>query len=108
MNISFYRSKQGNSPVEKYLDDLDGRQEARISAALEDIMVHGLQETTVRRRTIKGKLRELKIDQYRIFYVLVTGPSMVILHACKKQGQKARKEDLDIAKSRMKDVLDAN
>jgi phage-related protein len=30
---------------------------------------------------------------------------MVILHACKKQGRKARKEDLDLSKARMKDEL---
>jgi phage-related protein len=107
MRIRFYRTHSGNAPVEKYLVSLDAHEAAPLFAALKDIELHGLEEAAVQLRVIKGKLWELKISHHRIFYVLVTGPDMVLLHACKKQGRKARKEDLDLAKARMKEVLDA-
>jgi phage-related protein len=107
MKISLYRSASGNAPVEKYLDSLDDHEAAPLYATLHDIELHGLEGAAVQLRVIQGKLWELKVGRHRIFYVLITGPDMVLLHACKKQGRKARKEDLDLAKARMKEVLDA-
>ena len=54
---------------------------------------------------IEGKLWELKITRHRIFYVLIVGPVMVLLHAYKKQGQKAPPRELEVARKRMKGVL---
>jgi len=42
---------------------------------------------------------------YRFFYVLITGPVMVVLHAYKKQGRKAPRHEIGLAKRRMKEVL---
>ncbi|MGQ0505990.1 MAG: type II toxin-antitoxin system RelE/ParE family toxin [Myxococcaceae bacterium] len=47
---------------------------------------------------------ELKISQHRIFYVVIAGPEMVLLHAYKKQGQRAPPREIEVAKSRMKEV----
>jgi phage-related protein len=105
MQISYYLTAHGNSPVEKYLESLDDHESALILGALKDIQANGLEKADVQLRAIQGKLWELKIDRHRIFYILITGPVMVFLHACKKQGQKARKKDLDLAKARMKEVL---
>ncbi len=52
-----------------------------------------------------GKLWELKVSRHRIFYVLVMGPEMVLLHAYKKQGRKAPRGEIDLAKTRLKEVL---
>ena len=107
LKVSFYVTPNGGRPVEKYLHALDDHEAAPLYAALEDIELHGLHGALVPYRVIESKLWELKIGRHRIFYVLVMGPGMVILHACKKQGRKARKEDLDLSKARMKDVLEA-
>jgi phage-related protein len=37
---------------------------------------------------------------------MVAGPTMVVLHGCKKEGRKASKADLDVARKRMKQVLE--
>ncbi len=105
MRLLFYRTPSGNAPVEKYLNSLDRQEASPIYAALKDIEVHGLKGSICQRRSIKKKLWEVKIDQYRLFYVLMTGPTMVLLHACKKQSRKARREDLELAISRMKEIL---
>lgn len=114
MRIQFYLSPTGRNPVSQYLDSLDDHEAAPIFAALRDIELHGIEGVdstdsvhTVKCRVIAGKLWEIKVDRHRIFYVLVSGPTLVLLHACKKQGQKARKADLDRAKSRMNEILDS-
>ncbi len=62
--------------------------------ALKAIEISGLHAAGVRTRQIKGKLWEIKASQQRVFYVLVTGGEMVLLHAAKKEGQKADKGDV--------------
>jgi phage-related protein len=106
-SIRFYKSHSGNSPVEQYLESLDDFEAAPVLAALSDISRHGLKRATVQLRAIRGKLWELKAGKHRVFYVLLTGPEMVLLHACKKQSQKARRQDLALAQERMKEVLDS-
>ena len=39
-------------------------------------------------------------------YVMIAGPTMVILHGCKKESRKTKKGDLAVARQRMKQVLD--
>ena len=52
-----------------------------------------------------GGLWEIKVDAQRVFYVLIGGPTVVLLHAYRKQGQKAPRRELDVARERMKQVL---
>ena len=76
-----------------------------IYAVLEDIKQYGLQAPLVSMRQIKGKLWEIKISQTRIFYAVIEGNTMVLLHAYKKQGQKAPQHEIETALRRMKEVL---
>ena len=88
MKITFYRTAGGASPVEKYLVDLDSKKRAAVADALKGIEISGLHGAGVRTRQIKGKLWEIKASQQRVFYVVMTGGEMVLLHAAKKEGQK--------------------
>lgn len=86
MRIIFYHSPTGQEPVREY----------------------GLHAPGVRFRQIKGKLWEFYVKagaSYRIFYAVVTGPMMVLLHSYKKQSQKAPVREVKIAERRMKEVL---
>ncbi len=56
-------------------------------------------------RQIEGKLWEVKVSRHRVFYVSIAGPEMVLLHAYKKQGQKAPGRELDVARQRAKEIL---
>ncbi|WP_163999553.1 type II toxin-antitoxin system RelE/ParE family toxin [Pyxidicoccus caerfyrddinensis] len=104
--ISFYETSGGGRPVRKYLHALDEQEAAPLLVALRNIETHGFKGTTVVRRVVKGKLWELKLGRHRIFYVLAKGPELVLLHACKKQGRRARKQDVEVASARMKEVLE--
>ncbi len=92
--------------VSGYIDKLPKVQSAMIYAVLEDIKQYGLQAPLASMRQIKGKLWEIKILQTRIFYVVIEGNTMVLLHAYKKQSQKAPQHEIETALSRMKDVLE--
>ncbi|MGQ0504966.1 MAG: type II toxin-antitoxin system RelE/ParE family toxin [Myxococcaceae bacterium] len=107
MKIAYYRRVSGAEPVRDYLDHLSDKDLAIIQSALEDVEANGLQAPTVTMRHIEGKLWELKISAHRIFYVVIDGPIMVLLHAYRKQGQKAPKRELRVALDRMKEVLNA-
>lgn len=92
--------------VSDYIDGLPKEQSTMIYAVLEDIKQYGLQAPLVSMRQIKGKLWEIKISQARIFYVVIEGNTMILLHAYKKQSQKAPQHEIETALRRMKDILE--
>ncbi len=65
------------------------------------VQTYGLKDSGVDARQIEGKLWELRIDATRIFYVVVSGPELVLLHACLKQGQMAPRREIETALERM-------
>ena len=73
--------------------------------ALKAIETAGLRAPGARTRQVKGKLWEIKASQQRVFYVVVAGGDMVLLHAAKKEGQKADPRDLDTAAQRFREVM---
>ncbi len=107
LTVRSFQTPGGNSPVAQYLESLEEGEAAAVYAVLAEVQRNGLQGPLVQVRQIRGKLWELKLWKHRAFYVLITGPVMVLLHGCKKQGQKARQKDVDVALSRMKQVLDS-
>jgi phage-related protein len=92
--------------VEAFLNDLPKSQRADVDAVLEDLKDHGLKAPLVSMRQIEGKLWELRISQIRIFYVMVGANTMVLLHAYKKQSQKAPRHEIETALRRMRDLLE--
>jgi len=99
-----YKTAGGASPVERYLEELDARERAGVVDILKTIETSGLSGAGVRTRQIKGKLWEIKASQQRVFYVVVAGGDMVLLHAAKKEGQRAARVDLQTAEARFRDV----
>ncbi len=103
--VRFYTTPAGANPVRVYLEDLPDAELALITDALDDLRGHGLKAPGVVLRHIDGKLWELKVSRHRVFYVVIEGPELVLLHAYKKQGQKAPVHELETARRRMKEVL---
>lgn len=109
MKVSFFTSPSGRCYVEDFIDGLDNGDKAAVLEALEDIAIHGLKATGGRFRQIERKLWEIKIHAptggYRIFYVMISYDELVCLHAYRKQGQKAPRQELEIARKRLREVL---
>ena len=91
--------------MEKYLEGLDAKERAAVLDSLQIVQEGGLNAPGVVTRHIRDKLWEIKAFSQRVFYVMITGPTMVILHAYKKQGQKAPAREIAVAERRMRDVL---
>jgi len=79
---------------------------AEVFDVLASIRSAGLKAPGVVARQLEGKLWELKVSKSRVFYVVIRGPEMVLLHAYRKQSQKAPPRELKVATKRMKEVLD--
>ena len=108
MQIIFYRTSSGQEPVRGYLSGLPLRDRAAAADVLDAIREHGLHAPGVRFKQIRGKLWEFYVEagaSHRIFYVVMTGPMMVLLHSYKKQIRKAPAKEIKIAERRMKEVL---
>ena len=69
----------------------------------------GFDTPRVEFRHIEGKLWEIKIKAvsggYRVFYVVIKKSTLVLLHAYKKQSQKAPEREIKTAMKRLKEVL---
>src|ERR1043166_1811656 len=109
MKIEFHRSRSGRSYFEDFLDDLPKTDRAAILAIFEDIRQHGFNALGCQFRQIEGKLWEIKIRTsgggWRFFYVSLAADLIYVLHAYKKQGQKAPQHELDVARKRLKEIL---
>lgn len=97
MKVKFYHKKNGKQPVIEFLDELP-------------IEKLGFDSPRVQFRQIKGSLWEIKIKThrsgYRLFYVCIQGDNIVLLHAYKKQSQKAPKKEIETAEKRMMEIFD--
>lgn len=106
MKIIFFETESGSVPVIKFLNSLQKRDKAVLIAALDDLRLNGMDKSSIIFRQIEGKLWELKISSNRVFYIMIEASVMILLHAYKKQSQKAPKKELDTAKKRMAIVLE--
>ena len=109
LSVNYWRNPSGKSPVEKYIDAMDNKEErAELLALLKGIQENGTDAIGVEFRQIEGKLWEIKIrlhgNQHRIFYVVLKGNEMILLHAYLKKTQKAPIKEIEVAKHRMKTV----
>lgn len=110
--INYWRKPSGKVPVEDYIDDIDSKDEkAEILSTLKGVQEYGTDAVGIEFRQIEGKLWEMKIkthgNQHRIFYVVLKGNEMVLLHAYLKKTPKAPLKEIKAAKQRMKQLLEA-
>jgi phage-related protein len=110
-SINYWRNPSGKAPVEKYIDDIDNKEEiADILTTLKGVQLYGTYAVGVEFRQIEGKLWELKIkthgNQHRIFYVVLKGNEMYLLHAYLKKTPRAPINEIMTARQRMKQLME--
>ncbi|RJQ39035.1 MAG: type II toxin-antitoxin system RelE/ParE family toxin [Nitrospiraceae bacterium] len=110
--VNYWRNPSGKAPVEKYIDEIDRKEErAELLSALKGIQEYGTDAVGVEFRQIESKLWELKIrvhgKHHRIFYVVLKGNDMFLLHSYLKKTPKAPAKEIETAKQRMKQLLEA-
>lgn len=80
-----------------------------IFRSLERIEAEGLRASGVSFRQVRGKLWEIRVmsgGSVRVFYVARSAEDMVLLHAYKKQSQKAPAREVALAERRMREVME--
>lgn len=110
--INYWRNASGKAPVEKYITEIANKEErAEILSALRGVQEYGTGDAIgVDFRQIEGKLWELKIkthgNQHRIFYVVLKGNEMILLHAYLKKSAKAPWQEIETARQRMRLLME--
>src|SRR5512139_221483 len=107
-SIAFWTDRRGRSPVLEFLDKLDAHERAEAENAFRLLREFGTLLGMPHARPVSGhsKLWELRPGPNRIFYVAQVGRSFVLLHAYRKQGQKAPAREIAAAEKRMAEILE--
>ena len=110
--INYWRNPSGKAPVEKYIDDIENKEErAEILTTLKGIQEYGTEAVGVEFRQLEGKLWELKIrthgSQHRIFYIVMKGNEMILPHAYLKKTPRTPLKEIETAMQRMKKLVEA-
>ena len=108
-SVNYFTDPFGKQPVKEWIDTLELKLQLKIFRAfelLEDFNIH-LKAPYV--KPLEDKLYELRVKDakgiYRIIYFAHTGQTFVMLNGFVKKSQKTPKKEIDLAKSRMKEVL---
>lgn len=105
--VYYYKKSSGKIPVLDFIDSLPLRDKEKILFDLTLLRDRGIHACGLSLRHIEGKLWEIRFKLsagYRIFYCMIS-LDVHLLHAYKKQGQKAPAKEVDIATKRMMEVL---
>jgi phage-related protein len=105
MRLRYYATARGLRPVAEYIEGLSRNEQAVIVAVFIEVTERGFEARGVTFRQLEGKLWEVRIGPHRVFYVLLRDEEMVLLHAYRKQSQKAPTRHLAVARRRMLEVL---
>ncbi len=107
--IDFYRSKNGNCPVEKYLLGLPPQNRNTILEAMEYLETFGIDLREPYVKYLSNKIYELRAkDQngiYRVLYFSTEGRRFIMLHGFTKKTQKTPRKEIEIAIKRKKEFL---
>ena len=113
--IILYRTANGKTPVKEYLEKLSKESKekeiAQIKLYIDRLKEDGMSVNhkfpeTIRRE--KGDVYALRPGSNRVFFFYYCGNEIVLLHAYKKQSQKAPQKELKKAEKEMKDYIERN
>jgi len=110
--VFFFKTEKDRVPVREFLDNLpDPRAKAQIIRAIQRLGEVGfLPEPFSRAIAGSRKLRELRITHggniYRVFYSLVPGGRILLLHGFVKKTGKTPPNEIRVAEARLKQYLE--
>lgn len=115
--VDYYRTSNGNCPVEEFLDSLPNKLLAKNMRAIELLEENGTSLPYPHAKKIEGKtykgLWELRVKQStnhtRIFYFYFpSGNRAILLSGYKKESNSTPEQELDRAKKYMKEAIERN
>lgn len=111
-DIEFYEKEDGTIPVQKFLDGLPIKHQAKAMREIDILEKYGASLTEPHVKHVEGKLWELRIevagDISRIFYFIPVGKGIVLLHGYIKKTRRTPHMEIVIANTYLKDYLRRN
>ncbi len=108
-SVNYFTDEMGKQPVKEWIDTLEVKLQLKIFRAFELLEDFNINLKAPYVKPLEDKLYELRIkDQkgiYRIIYFAYTGQEFIMLNGFVKKTQKTPKKEIELAKTRMKEVL---
>ena len=111
-NIDFYRTAQGCSDIEDFLDDLEKRavtnkdariQHKQVAQYIQFLADHGTRLGENITKHLDDDIWELRPGNNRVLFFYFKDDTFVLLHHFRKKTQKTPKREIDKAKSERDD-----
>lgn len=103
--VADYASATGNRPVQKFYVALQEGDKTDFITVVQALREYGGTLRMPHPKPLGGRLFELRGGRVRVFYVFTGSQKALLLHGYLKQGQKAPKRELEVARKRVKEVL---
>jgi len=108
--VNYFTDTMGKQPVKEWIDTLDIKLQLKIFRAFELLEDFNINLKAPYVKPLEDKLYELRIKDpkgiYRVIYFAYTGQEFIMLNGFMKKTQKTPKKEIELAKTRMKEVLD--
>lgn len=107
--VEFYESRDGQCPVQEFLEGLEEPARAKALALIRLLAEQGPTLPFPYSSQVRGKLRELRTqygkENLRILYFGGAAREWVLVHAFSKRATRTAEQDIGIAEARMTDHL---
>ena len=108
--VNYYKQENGIQPVKEWIDSLDLKLQSKIFRAFELLEQFNINLKAPYVKPLGDKLYELRIKDskgaYRIIYFSYTNKQFIMLNGFVKKTQKTPSNEIELAKIRMKEVLE--
>jgi phage-related protein len=107
LDIEFFKTENGSSPVEKYLKSLENERMHHVLYQIQRLAKNGVRNMPPKMiKSVKG-IYYLRISDkkgiHRVFFTVEKGKILLLLHAFEKKEQKLKNTDIDQAEARLKE-----
>ena len=104
-SIIFYKTLQGDTPVNDFILSLEVKAQSKIKDSIKLLQEFDVRLGPPHIKKLTGtelwELRILGSDSMRIFYVAVTGKNFLLLHGFKKKKNKTPPKEIRVAEDRL-------
>lgn len=108
--VNYYKQNSGTQPVKEWIDNLDLKLQLKIFRAFELLEQFNINLKAPYIKPLGGKLYELRIKDskgiYRIIYFSYIDKQFIMLNGFVKKTSKTPQNEIELAKIRMKEVLE--
>lgn len=105
MNVHHYHSAGGKDLILEYVNSLTKAETVDGLSVLEKLAKNEMDTLTI--KLWRGKVHEVYFYKHnRMFFVIIDGADIYLLHACRKQKNRTERRDSDIVLRRAKELGD--